>query len=223
MLDRKTIDRYNDYDMANKCNQNAVNSGEFAELELLALAKQADIEATERIIQHYSRMVRAIARKYYLSGAEGEDAIQEGMLGLLYAIRSYDPGKERPFGVYARLCVERRLISAWRAASSQKHDPLNYAISLDKSPLEDRIETDQTLEVDPESLLIHQEEQRESHERLRELLSFFEAQVLSLYLDGLSYEEIAEYLHKPVKSVDNAIQRVRRKTAKLFSLGECRN
>lgn len=209
--------------MANKCNNSAVNSGEFAESELLALAKGADIEATERLIQHYSRMVRAIARKFYLSGAEGEDAIQEGMLGLLYAIRSFDPDEERSFGSYARLCVERRLISAWRAASSQKHDPLNYAISLDKSPLEDRIEADQTLEVDPESLLIHQEEQRESHERLRELLSFFEAQVLSLYLDGLSYEEIADCLHKPVKSVDNAIQRVRRKTAKLFSLGECRN
>ena len=209
--------------MANKCNNSAVNSEEFAESELLALAKEADIEATERLIQHYSRMVRAIARKFYLSGAEGEDAIQEGMLGLLYAIRSFDPDKERSFGSYARLCVERRLISAWRAASSQKHDPLNDAISLDKSPLEDRIEADQTLEVDPESLLIHQEEQRESHERLRELLSFFEAQVLSLYLDGLSYEEIADCLHKPEKSVDNAIQRVRRKTAKLLSFGECRN
>ena len=186
------------------------------ESTLLRFAKQADIDATERLIQHYARMVRAIARTYYLSGAEGEDAIQEGMLGLLYAIRSYDPVQKIEFSAYARICIERRLISAWRKANSHKHDPLNYAISLDKSPIEENIESDRTTDANPESMLIHQEEQRESHERLRELLSFFEAQVLSLYLDGLSYEEIADYLHKPVKSIDNAIQRVRRKAAKLF-------
>jgi RNA polymerase sporulation-specific sigma factor len=186
------------------------------ESTLLRFAKQADIEATERLIQHYARMVRAIARTYYLSGAESEDAIQEGMLGLLYAIRSYDPSQKIEFSAYARVCIERRLISAWRKANSHKHDPLNYAISLDKSPFEEDIETDRISDANPESMLIHQEEQRESHERLRELLSFFEAQVLSLYLDGLSYEEIADYLHKPVKSIDNAIQRVRRKAAKLF-------
>ena len=210
MLDRLQIGRYNNLVMANKCNNSMEQKSDFDESHLLLLAKQADIEATECLIQQYARMVRSIARTYYLSGAEGEDAIQEGMLGLLYAIRSYDSARERSFASYARLCVEHRLISAWRAASSRKHDPLNYAISLDKSPFEE------PLDANPESLFIHQEEQRESHERLRELLSFFEAQVLSLYLDGLSYEEIAECLHKPVKSIDNAIQRVRRKTAKLF-------
>lgn len=202
--------------MANECNKIAENIEELDESALLTLAKQADIEATERLIQQYGRMVRAVARTYYLSGAESEDAIQEGMLGLLFAIRSYDSSRERSFSSYARLCVERRLISAWRAASSHKHDPLNCAVSLDKSPVDDCMDADQAREADPEQRLIHQEEQRESHERLRELLSFFEAQVLSLYLDGLSYTEIAERLHKPVKSIDNAIQRVRRKTAKLF-------
>ena len=202
--------------MANKSRIYSEWDDNFDESTLLMLAKQADIESTERLIQHYARMVRAIARTYYLSGAEGEDAIQEGMLGLLYAIRSYDAAQNITFASYARVCIERRLISAWRKANSHKHDPLNYAISLDKSPFEEDIETDRMSASDPESLLIHQEEQRESHERLRELLSLFEAQVLSLYLDGLSYEEIAKYLHKPVKSIDNAIQRVRRKAAKLF-------
>ena len=202
--------------MANKCKKNAEWDDNIDESALLTLAKQADIEATELLIQHYSRMVRAIARTYYLSGAEGEDAIQEGMLGLLYAIRSYDLSQKVSFSSYARVCIERRLISAWRKANSHKHDPLNYAISLDKSPFDEDMEPDRTVNVNPESMLIHQEEQRESHERLRELLSFFEAQVLSLYLDGLSYEEIADYLHKPVKSIDNAIQRVRRKAAKFF-------
>lgn len=202
--------------MANKSKIYSEWDDNVDESTLLRFAKQADIDATERLIQHYARMVRAIARTYYLSGAEGEDAIQEGMLGLLYAIRSYDPSQNTEFSAYARVCIERRLISAWRKANSHKHDPLNYAISLDKSPFEEDIESDRTADANPESMLIHQEEQRESHERLRELLSFFEAQVLSLYLDGLSYEEIADYLHKPVKSIDNAIQRVRRKTAKLF-------
>ena len=202
--------------MANKCKKNAEWDDNIDESALLTLAKQADIDATELLIQHYSRMVRAIARTYYLSGAEGEDAIQEGMLGLLYAIRSYDLSQKVSFSSYARVCIERRLISAWRKANSHKHDPLNYAISLDKSPFDEDMEPDRTVNVNPESMLIHQEEQRESHERLRELLSFFEAQVLSLYLDGLSYEEIADYLHKPVKSIDNAIQRVRRKAAKFF-------
>ena len=141
------------------------------ESTLLRFAKQADIEATERLIQHYARMVRAIARTYYLSGAESEDAIQEGMLGLLYAIRSYDPSQKIEFSAYARVCIERRLISAWRKANSHKHDPLNYAISLDKSPFEEDIETDRISDANPESMLIHQEEQRESHERLRELLA----------------------------------------------------
>ena len=202
--------------MANKCKNYSEWDDNIDESTLLKLAKQADIEATECLIQHYARMVRSIARTYYLSGAEGEDAIQEGMLGLLYAIRSYDPSQKVVFAAYARVCIERRLISAWRKANSHKHDPLNYAISLDKSPFEESIEPDRTVDRNPELMMIHQEEQRESHERLRELLSFFEAQVLSLYLDGLSYEEIADYLHKPIKSIDNAIQRVRRKTAKLF-------
>ena len=202
--------------MANRCKNYSEWDDNVDESALLILAKKADIEATESLIHHYSRMVRSIARTYYLSGAENEDAFQEGMLGLLYAIRSYDLNPNVAFEAYARVCIERRLISAWRKANSHKHDPLNYAISLDKSPFEDGVEPEHTFDHDPESMLIHQEEQRESHERLRELLSFFEAQVLSLYLDGLSYEEIADYLQKPIKSIDNAIQRVRRKAAKLF-------
>ncbi|MDO5142855.1 MAG: sigma-70 family RNA polymerase sigma factor, partial [Eubacteriales bacterium] len=144
------------------------------------------------------------------------DLLQEGMLGLLKAIREFDGRRGASFGTFARLCITHRVYSVVRAAASCKHEPLNRSMSIDR-PLPEDLAAAQTQLVastgDPESLVIGNEEREELVRRLYALLSEFEAKVLSLFLDGLSYEEMAATLHRPVKSVDNAIQRIKRKSA----------
>lgn len=183
---------------------------------LCTAARKGDGRATEQLVHRYSRLVKTCARPYFISGADGEDLIQEGMIGLLGAVQSFDAALGVPFEAYARLCVTRKIYSAVRAASAQKHEPLNHSISIEKPLFDDNAEprpqvTEPT--SDPESLVIGMEEQRERLDRLLGLLSVFEAKVLTLFLDGLSYEEMAQALGKPIKSVDNAIQRIRRKSA----------
>lgn len=179
-------------------------------------ARKGEQSAMEQLIHRYTRLVKTCARPYFLAGADGEDLLQEGMIGLLGAIQAFDPERGVPFEAFARLCVTRRIYSAVRSAAAHRNDPLNQFIPIEKPLFDDNAEprpqvTEPT--SDPESLVIGMEEQRERLDRLLGLLSVFEAKVLTLFLDGLSYEEMATALGKPIKSVDNAIQRIRRKSA----------
>lgn len=197
---------------------NALFPTSMSDVELCVAAQTGDMRATEQLVHRYSRLVKTCARPCFLEGADAEDLIQEGMVGLLAAVHHYDPQRGIPFEAYARLCITRKIYSAVRAASALKHVPLSASISIEKPLFEDNAEprpqvTEPT--SDPESLVIGMEEQKERIERLLGLLSVFEAKVLNLFLKGLSYEEMAQTLGKPVKSVDNAIQRIRRKSAEI--------
>lgn len=193
-------------------------SGAQTDEQLCALAQQGNGDAAEQLVKRYARLVKTCARPYFLIGADAEDLLQEGMLGLMKAIREFDPAKGAPFNAFARLCVTRKIYSAVRAAAACKHAPLNHSLSIDRPLFEDLAESHTRGMApigDPESLVIGNEERKELVGQLYALLSEFEAKVLSLFLDGVSYEEMAETLHKPIKSVDNAIQRIKRKSARI--------
>lgn len=188
---------------------------------LCDLAAAGDRAAEERLVARYTRLVRVCARPYFLAGGDSEDLIQEGMIGLISAIRSFQPGREAGFRTYAEVCIRNRLRSAVRAAARDKHAPLNHSVPLDHSLFDD--DTEQRpypLEAsnldDPEVLLIDREERQNRVRAVREQLSRFENVVLDLYLKGLSYGEIAALTGKSAKSVDNAVQRIRRKAAPCF-------
>ena len=188
--------------------------------QLCALAQQGDRTAEELLVERYFSVVKACSRPYFLAGGDGEDLIQEGMLGLLKAVRAFLPERGVPFEAFARMCIMRRIYSAVSAASAAKHEPLNHSENIAKTPLFDENTETAHAAADPAYLVIGAEEHRERQQKLMSLLSAFEARVLALYLDGCSYEEMAAEVGKPVKSVDNAIQRIRRKAATL--LGEHR-
>ncbi|MGI6181188.1 MAG: sigma-70 family RNA polymerase sigma factor [Agathobaculum sp.] len=184
--------------------------------QLCLLAQLGDGDAAEVLVKRYARLVKTCARPYFLLGADTEDLLQEGMLGLMKAVREFDQTRGAPFQAFARLCVTRRIYSAVRAAASSRHAPLNQSLSIDRPLFEDLAESRTRVTApmsDPETLVIGNEEREELIKQLYALLSEFEAKVLSLFLDGVSYEEMSETLHKPIKSVDNAIQRIKRKSA----------
>ena len=204
------------YNMTNGTERIPLDISKNDEIAMLTAAQAGSPTATEQIVRRYSRLVRSLAHVHALQGADNEDMIQEGMLGLISAVRNFDADRGVPFAAYARMCVSRRMQSAVRSASAHKNDPLNHAVSLDKPLSEDLEAYPQAGSLfDPESFVIGMEEHREQLTRLFDLLSPFEAQVLKLYLHGLSYDEIACATGKDVKSIDNAIQRIRRKTDKL--------
>ena len=190
---------------------------------LCGLSAAGDNNAEECLAARYSRVVRACARPYFLAGGDSEDLIQEGMIGLLAAIRGFDPVREANFQTYAEVCIRNRLRSAVRTAGREKHEPLNSSIPWE-IPLYDEIpqsyQDRQPLAESPEELLIDREEWECRLTALRALLSGFERRVLGLYLDGFSYAEIAVQTGKPLKSVDNAVQRIRRKAEPFFSSGD---
>ncbi|MDR0434624.1 MAG: RNA polymerase sporulation sigma factor SigH [Gracilibacteraceae bacterium] len=185
--------------------------------EWVELAKAGDITALEYLINKYKNFVRAKARSYFLIGADREDIIQEGMIGLYKAIRDFRGDKLSSFRAFAELCVTRQIITAIKTATRQKHIPLNSYVSLNK-PIYDE-ESDRTLidvisgarMSDPEELIISREEFDDIEEKIGEILSALEREVLMAYLDGKSYQEIAIELRRHVKSIDNALQRVKRK------------
>lgn len=199
-----------------------VSRNEASDEVLCALAAAGDRTAEERLAERYSRLVRSCARPYFLAGGDSEDLIQEGMIGLLSAIRGFQSGREASFYTYAEVCIRNRLRSAARAAARDKHSPLNRSVSLDVSPFDGAPDTcgyglpKQSVE-NPEDVVIGREESKARVKAMREQLSGFEKTVLDLYLDGFSYGEIAERLDRSVKSVDNAVQRIRRKAAPWFS------
>mgnify|MGYP003504240019 FL=1 len=184
---------------------------------LVELVHKGESEALDYLIHKYRNFVRAKARTYFLIGADKEDIVQEGMIGLYKAIRDFKEDKLTSFKAFAELCITRQIITAIKTATRQKHIPLNSYISLDK-PIYDE-ESDRTLldvimgakAMNPEELLINQEEYDDIELKMVELLSDLERKVLALYLDGQSYQEISEELNRHVKSIDNALQRVKRK------------
>lgn len=174
-------------------------------------------EALEYLIYKYRNFVRAKARSYFLIGADREDIVQEGMIGLYKAIRDFRGDKLASFKAFAELCITRQIITAIKTATRQKHIPLNSYVSLDK-PIYDEDSDRTLLDVicgskvsDPEELMINKEEFSGLEDKMGEILSDLERRVLMLYLDGRSYQEIAVDLDRHVKSIDNALQRVKRK------------
>ena len=197
---------------------------DLSDAELAALAKAGDRAAEEVLVLRFGRLVRACARPLFLMGGDSEDLVQEGMLGLLAAIREYDPARGVSFRAYAEVCIRNRLLSAVKAASRDKHTPLNSYVPLDPA-LFDGTECDERRTVDqrqanPEALFIHREDMRERMNRIYSQLSPLETRILRLYLSGLSYSEIASKCNRPLKSVDNAVQRIRRKIARQSEQGE---
>ena len=177
-----------------------------------ALAANGSAEAEEELIRRYGRVIRSVARPFFLTGGDSEDLTQEGTIGLLRAIRSFDPQVGTPFRTYAELCIRRRLVSAIRSAAGKKNVSLDECLSLESS-LFDEDPSQNRNRRDPEDLVIDREEARKLLQQLLRLLSDLEKKVLRSYLAGMSYREIAEYTGKPEKSVDNAVQRIRRKIA----------
>ena len=194
--------------------------------EVVELARQGDRDAQEYLIGKYKNFVRAKARSYFLIGADKEDIIQEGMIGLYKAIRDYRPDKLSSFRAFAELCITRQIITAIKTATRQKHIPLNSYISLTK-PIYDE-DSDRTLldvisgtrVTDPEELVISQEDFDDIEAKLGEILSSLEWNVLMYYLEGKSYQDIAEGLDRHVKSIDNALQRVKRKLERYLQARE---
>ncbi len=199
------------------------NSKIYVELEfrsdedIVNEAKDGDTIALEFLINKYKNFVKAKARSYFLIGADREDIIQEGMIGLYKAIRDFRGDKLSSFRAFAELCITRQIITAIKTATRQKHIPLNSYVSLNK-PIYDE-DSDRTLLdvlsgtkiTDPEELMINREEYNDIEYKMGEILSDLEWKVLTLYLEGKSYQEIAEDLERHVKSIDNALQRVKRK------------
>ncbi|KXS49903.1 MAG: RNA polymerase sporulation-specific sigma factor [Halanaerobium sp. 4-GBenrich] len=185
--------------------------------ELVELVHQGDMEAQETLIKRYKNFVLAKSRSYFLVGADREDIVQEGMIGLYKAVRDYKIERLASFRAFAELCITRQIITAIKAATRQKHQPLNTYISLNK-PIYDE-ESDRTLLdilkggklSNPEALFISNETYDLIESEISSMLSDLEFDVLQEYLDGKSYQKIAEALNKHVKSVDNALQRVKRK------------
>jgi len=185
--------------------------------EVATMAKDGSEIALEYLINKYRNFVKAKARSYFLIGADREDIIQEGMIGLYKAIRDFKGDKLSSFRAFAELCITRQIITAIKTATRQKHIPLNSYVSLNK-PIYDE-DSDRTLLdilsgakiTDPEELMINREEYDNIEIKMSEILSDLEWKVLTYYLEGKSYQEIALELNRHVKSIDNALQRVKRK------------
>jgi RNA polymerase sporulation-specific sigma factor len=194
--------------------------------ESLAELARDDGDALEYLLNKYKNFVRAKARSYFLIGADREDIVQEGMIGLYKAIRDFRQTRLTTFRAFAELCITRQIITAIKTATRQKHKPLNSYVSLNK-PMFDE-ESDRTL-IDivasgkisnPEEIIIGREDFSIIESKMGKMLSPLEMQVLRKYIEGKSYFEVAEDLNRSVKSVDNALQRVKNKLEKLISDGE---
>lgn len=191
--------------------------------EVVLEAKEGNVRAQEYLINKYKNFVKAKAKSYFLIGADREDIYQEGMIGLYKAIRDFRTDRLASFKAFAELCITRQIITAIKTATRQKHIPLNTYISLNKPIYDD--ESDRTLMdilseakvSDPEELVISREEIGYIQNEMEEVLSSLEMEVLMSYIDGKSYQEIACDLDRHAKSIDNALQRVKRKLEKFLN------
>lgn len=189
---------------------------EMADTELLDLGREGDEIAIVTMIERYRRYIRLKCKQYFLVGASAEDVIQEGTIGFYKAIRDFRPEKSPSFRAFAELCMTRQIITAIKTATRQKHTPLNTYVSFSKTAFGD--ESDRTfLEIftcnssDPAEIYEKQEAIEAMKKLVRERLSKLESKVLHGYLEGMSYQEMADMMERPIKSIDNAIQRVKRK------------
>ena len=205
---------------ADETAENSIYDGCSDEDLLAHIRGERGDEALDYLINKYRNFVRSKARSYFLIGADREDIVQEGMIGFFKAIRDFREDKLSSFRAFAELCVTRQIITAIKTATRQKHIPLNSYVSLNK-PIYDEDSDRTLLDVlsgarisDPEELVISREEFVDIEQKMEEILSDLEWRVLMSYLDGKSYQEIAVDLHRQVKSIDNALQRVKRKLEK---------
>ena len=191
--------------------------------ELCSLAASGKREAEEILVTRYNRLVRTCARPFFLAGGDSEDLTQEGMVGLIKAVREYNAEKEASFRTFAEICIRSRLYSVLRAAARDKQQPLNQSVSLDTPYFDSNSYTSGTNNLaqrNPEDFLIDREHTAALLSGVRKQLSEFEAKILGYYLDGLSCREIAKTVGRPPKSVDNAVQRIRRKVAQQLLSGD---
>lgn len=189
--------------------------------EVVKLIKQGDEQALTFLLDRYKELVNIKVSKYYMIGAEKDDTIQEGMIGLFKAIKSYDETKQNSFKTFANICVERQLITAIKSSNRQKHMPLNSYLSLNNSAYENDDNDEELINTfdsktieDPLDTVMKKEYFAQIQNTIDKTLSGFEKQVLNRYIKGESYVDIAAKLDAPVKSVDNAIQRIRKKAVK---------
>lgn len=194
--------------------------------QLVEQVHLGNTDALDFLISKYRLFVKAKARSYFLVGADREDIIQEGMIGLYKAIRDFKEDKLASFRAFAELCITRQIITAIKTATRQKHIPLNSYVSLDK-PVYDEDSERTLMDIitspvidDPEYLMINREDYHYLEQKMAEVLSELEQQVLIRYLEGQSYNEISEELNRHVKSIDNALQRVKRKLERHLELKE---
>jgi len=185
--------------------------------QLCALAQSGNTQAEELLAARYYRSVRRLARPFFLAGGDSDDLIQEGMIGLIFAIREFDRKRAASFRTFAETCIRNRLYSAVRAAARDKHSPLNQSV-----PLPDCFASASSAlsQANPEDVIIGREGMRDALRGFRKQLSDFEAAVLHYYLEGLTTHEIAQAVGRSFKSVDNAVQRVRRKAARYLTSGD---
>ena len=191
---------------------------------LVERARSGDEQALEDLLHRYRHYARAKARTYFLAGADKEDIVQEGMIGLFKAIRDFQAERNTAFRAFAELCITRQIITAIKTATRQKHIPLNSYVSLNKptSPQNDEAPLEHALTSrsidDPAELVVSAEQIAHIKESMGELLSDLETEVLQLYMDGKSYQQIADMLGRHVKSIDNALQRIKRKLEQHITL-----
>ncbi len=194
---------------------------------LIERLRDGERDITDYIMNKYKNLVRSKAKSMYILGADNEDLIQEGMIGLFKAIRDYDPGRDASFFTFADLCISRQMYTAVQASNRKKHMPLNTYISLHSTLHEEEsgregdefinfLESD--TQKDPEQLLIDKENVLSLERKIEEELSSFEKQVLDLYLTGMTYTQIAKVLGRDEKSADNALQRIKSKIRKVTDI-----
>ena len=188
--------------------------------ELSALARQGSRDAEEILVKRYTRLVRQLSRPYYLAGGDSDDLIQEGMIGLMCGVREYDEEKPASFRTFAEICIRNRLYSAVRAAARDKHTPLNQSVPLEIPFFDGQSSCFGAMAGEnPEDLIIGRERVQDALSDVRKQLSDFEAKILGYYLDGLTIREMAKAVLRSPKSVDNAVQRIRRKAARHLDSG----
>jgi len=193
---------------------------ELQDEQLQSLSQSGDENAGSELTRRYKPLIKRCARPYFLLGGDAEDLIQEGMIGLVHSIKSYDPLGGASFRSYAEICIRRCILDAIKSAGRLKHMPLNTGLSLDELSEGERSDINALAKLSyspsPEELIIEQEEKNDLYRRSRSILSPLERRVMDCYLEGLSYDEISQRCGKPTKSVDAALQRIRKKLSAAF-------
>lgn len=190
---------------------------ELADNDLVVMVRGGDDRALDTLLDRYRNFARSKARSYFLAGSDREDVVQEGMIGLFKAVRDFDLAQDTPFRAFAELCISRQILTAIKTANRHKHQPLNSSISLDAPAYSEDSDTSlgdnlvASVLTDPVEVVISAQEIESIRNSMRETLTDLEGDVLRLYMDGKSYEEIAGALGNHVKSIDNALQRIKRK------------